>query len=242
MARLIKKKVTERSMIADFSLNIYRKSAFPGMEICYLLFTSNQVSQPQLTVRMEGEIHNPGDVEIFSEQELREQFPDCDTLIRRFPCQKIENWTLKLSCSGAATTIVGWSGEQAISLRHDKDLPPHHCLTLLEEVEERSYLRHPYPPEVVAGLRRGGRLLSDAVTVCDKLAAQEDLFREFCVGMQGEEFQFPEQGAVMAEGFTAKRLCESQALTPLAAYNYLLYLRESPQEALDKLKKGLRRK
>lgn len=44
------------------------------------------------------------------------------------------------------------------------------------------------------------------------------------------------------EGFTAKKLHEEYPLTVLGAYNYLVYLREEPKEALNNLNKGLPRR
>lgn len=44
------------------------------------------------------------------------------------------------------------------------------------------------------------------------------------------------------EGFTAKDLYENNPLSLVGAYNYLIYLREEPEEALAYLKQGLKRK
>lgn len=43
------------------------------------------------------------------------------------------------------------------------------------------------------------------------------------------------------QGYNAKILSEEFPLSILGAYNYLIYLREKPEEALEKLKKGLPR-
>ena len=44
------------------------------------------------------------------------------------------------------------------------------------------------------------------------------------------------------QGFTAQRLVDNYFLSPLGAYNYLIYLLEKPDEALEHLRKGLPRK
>ena len=44
---------------------------------------------------------------------------------------------------------------------------------------------------------------------------------------------------IIAEGFSAQQLHEQYPLSVLGAYNYLIYLREEPEEALGLLKKGL---
>lgn len=47
---------------------------------------------------------------------------------------------------------------------------------------------------------------------------------------------------VKVEGFSAQQLHETTDLTPLGAFNYLIYLKRKPTEALEMLKKGLPRK
>lgn len=44
---------------------------------------------------------------------------------------------------------------------------------------------------------------------------------------------------ISIEGFTARELHEKYPLSVLGAYNYLIYLREEPEEALAFLQKGL---
>ena len=44
---------------------------------------------------------------------------------------------------------------------------------------------------------------------------------------------------VKVEGFTAKELASNYPLSVVGAYNYLIYLREKPIEALNNLAKGL---
>lgn len=47
---------------------------------------------------------------------------------------------------------------------------------------------------------------------------------------------------LIVEGFTAKKLLENYPLSVLGAYNYLIYLKEEPKDALDNLRKGLPRR
>ena len=48
--------------------------------------------------------------------------------------------------------------------------------------------------------------------------------------------------AIAIEGFTAEKLNSDFPLSVIGAYNFLIYLRENPKEALEDLKKGLPRK
>jgi hypothetical protein len=71
----------------------------------------------------------------------------------------------------------------------------------------------------------------------EKLSKYEDIRNEFYYYVMNEEF--PKEQAISVEGYTAENLCETTRLNPLGAYNYLIYLREEPEEALEELKKGL---
>lgn len=46
---------------------------------------------------------------------------------------------------------------------------------------------------------------------------------------------------VVVEGFSAEKLYNQYPLSVVGAYNYLIYLREEPEEALDMLDRGLPR-
>ncbi len=47
---------------------------------------------------------------------------------------------------------------------------------------------------------------------------------------------------MMVKNYSAKTLFDNYNLSPLGAYNYLIYLREEPEEAIACLKKGLPRR
>jgi ADP-ribosyl-[dinitrogen reductase] hydrolase len=51
-----------------------------------------------------------------------------------------------------------------------------------------------------------------------------------------------DSNCIEVEGYSANKLLNTTYLEPIGAYNYLVYLRRKPREALDKLKKGLPRK
>lgn len=75
--------------------------------------------------------------------------------------------------------------------------------------------------------------------VVDKLETYDDIFSEFYRYVLYEAM--PVDGALVSvKGFTAPVLCENYMLTPLGAYNYLIYLRECPRDAMRDLKKLVR--
>ena len=49
----------------------------------------------------------------------------------------------------------------------------------------------------------------------------------------------PEKYCYNIEGYSAEKIYNETKLTPLGAYNYLIYLRDNPDEALANLKAGL---
>ena len=72
-----------------------------------------------------------------------------------------------------------------------------------------------------------------------KLERHKDIYLEFAEYVANDAF--PQAGLSVA-GYTAAFLNQNYPLSPLGAYNYLIYLREMPQKALEDLKAGLPRK
>ena len=71
-----------------------------------------------------------------------------------------------------------------------------------------------------------------------ELVRYSDIYEEFINYILSGE-QFNETVPLEVEGYTAKQLTNETILTPLGAFNYLVYLREEPKEALADLKKKL---
>lgn len=71
----------------------------------------------------------------------------------------------------------------------------------------------------------------------EKLLKHPDILNEFAFYIQ--EGRFKECYPITAQGYSARNLNESTKLTVLGAYNFLIYLREFPAEAVQRLKAGL---
>lgn len=67
-----------------------------------------------------------------------------------------------------------------------------------------------------------------------------DIEQEF-VDYIKNRWQDDTQHMIEVEGFDAKQLYERFSLSVLGAYNYLIFLREEPREALSFLREGLPR-
>lgn len=74
----------------------------------------------------------------------------------------------------------------------------------------------------------------------DKLHTQHDILNEFYFYVRNE--RFVTFSPITVEGISAQQLHKTTYLSPIGAYNYLIYLRESPMKALEDLKRGLPRK
>jgi histone deacetylase complex regulatory component SIN3 len=79
-----------------------------------------------------------------------------------------------------------------------------------------------------------------ALQIARKLERHPDILEEFIKWLQTK--QYPVHDAIRVEGYTAQTLSDSTYLHPVGSYNYLIYLREKPEEALCNLKQGLPRK
>lgn len=73
------------------------------------------------------------------------------------------------------------------------------------------------------------------------LNQQQEIAVEFVYYIEHGDF-IPEKYASIYSGYTAKRLKQEISLSELGAFNYMVYLKRKPEEALANLKKGLPRR
>ena len=115
-------------------------------------------------------------------------------------------------------------------------------LSLLSEVESSTYEYNAYDKHVLNMLETKFRMSEKrSVLAVQKLLAHKDIYDEFVLTATSGQYT-KESGAVSVEGYTAEALSSNYPLSMLGAYNYLIYLRESPKEALEDLKNGLPRR
>ncbi|MBN2928595.1 MAG: hypothetical protein ACLTS1_05445 [Coprococcus sp.] len=75
----------------------------------------------------------------------------------------------------------------------------------------------------------------------DKITCYRDICEESLYWINNQCF-VDDSRCLKIEGFSAKKLYKTTYLQPIGAYNYLVYLRNNPQAALENLKSGLPRK
>lgn len=99
-----------------------------------------------------------------------------------------------------------------------------------------------YEKKIIEFYKENSQLSEKRIEKCVKnLKIYSDLFSEM-VGYILDGKNFTNLSLIEVQGFTAKSLSENYPLTVVGAYNYLIYLREDPQSALNDLKNGLPRK
>lgn len=81
-----------------------------------------------------------------------------------------------------------------------------------------------------------------AKTMVDQLIPYADIFAEFFNYARVGKYCKKDKSKTEVCGYTAERLIAEYNLSPLGAYNFLVYLREDPEHALKDLKAGLSRK
>lgn len=81
---------------------------------------------------------------------------------------------------------------------------------------------------------------SKAKEVYEKFCEHFDILNEFYFCLKNKRLVtfYP----ITAKGVSAQQLVESYGLSLFGAYSFLIYLRESPEAALEDLRKGLPRK
>lgn len=81
-----------------------------------------------------------------------------------------------------------------------------------------------------------------ASSVLNQMVSYEDIFEEFFNYARIGKFCKMNKTQTQVCGYTAETLHRDYNLSPLEAYNYLVYLKKNPENALADLKAGLPRK
>lgn len=123
------------------------------------------------------------------------------------------------------------------------------------ETEAIEYVQQLFEKKVKAlegnsDIERAIRYIQDKYQYSEKRATlfakqiykHDEIFDEFFNYMRIGKFRKKDRTKVNVLGYTAEQLHDEYGLSPLGAYNYLIYLIEEPKEAMEDLKKGLPRK
>ena len=179
---------------------------------------------------------------LISGEEFCKKIISVEQLCHRFDDERIKDWTIKCVIEGIDAELSGTVYGLRIGVSYNSSCKVN-FLKYLSNVENETYFYTKYDFEIINKLKKWfGLNQKNAVITLIKFDKHSDIAGEFYEGMKGNTFCFNDNKPIEVEGYTAKSIFDNYPLSELGAYNYLIYLRETPQEALLDLKKGLPRK
>lgn len=214
-----------------------------GLIISYVLATSK--SSKLISLELIAKHEEIGVIEKwynrFCQESFANTFHGLKDFLEAYDYNDFGMWIAKVLYKGVEVTISGDRDNTELGVSYPKEIKLN-LLPLLSEVESSTYQYNDYDKSVLNMLKTKYNLSEKrAVLTIQKLLKHKDIYDEFVsVSMSGNYTD--EASAVSAEGYTAQALESNYPLSLLGAYNYLIYLRESPEEAIDDLKKGLPRR
>lgn len=241
--------LTERTMgyqsfIERYDLNgaLAGQDIALGVLLCWLLATAPETTFQRLFAQGKSDLGVPHEVLRIDSRQGGELLSHADALGAAFRRGEITEWDLSCIYAGAELEISGTTYGSVLGVSCPLTTPVN-VLPLLSSVEARTYEFHSLGKGIVERMKEVCHLDQvRAVRALLKLRAFPDICAEFENGLKSTPFLFPRENAVTVCGYCAEELNRSYPLSVLGAYNYLIYLREHPEEAIADLKKGLPRK
>lgn len=227
----------------DLNDTFSEKQTNKGLVICYALSSCEKSELISLELRaIQEEVgvptkwHNK-----YSKESFKSVFSSLGSFLDHFDDETFGKWRINLCYQDVEIGISGSrsSTEIGLSYPQDKSL---NLLPLLSDIETGTYCYNNYDKEVLNMLKSEFRMTDKrSVLAIQKLQTYQEIYDEFALVATTGKY-VDESSAITVEGFTAEKLNTDYPLSLLGAYNYLVYLKEMPKEALEDLKKGLPRK
>ena len=216
-----------------------KKGVPVGVLILYVLVKKCDVVFHELTAEAEGELGEPHNILTVSDMEI---FSSLGELVNTFSSQELNIWELKCDYKDTDIYITGRTYGSILSIRSPLSSNLN-FLPLMSDMETATYSYHDYDPATIEAIKNKFNM-NQKVTIQTliEMEKQKDVFDEFMDCIRKDSFVFPDRDAVSVEGFTAQFLHENYPLSEIGAYNYLIYLRNNPEQAKKDLKNGLPRK
>lgn len=216
-----------------------KKGVSSGTLILYVLVKDCDTKFESLSAEAEGELREEHNILNVSDPDF---FSSVNNISHIFETQELRVWELTCNYKGVKIHITGRTHGSILSIRSplSSDI---NFLPLMIEAETATYSYHDYDPATIEAIKKKFKI-NQKVTIqtLTEMEKYRDIFDEFMNGMSGDSFIFPDTNAVSVEGFTAQYLHENYPLSEIGAYNYLIYLRNDPEQAKKDLKNGLPRK
>lgn len=210
-----------------------------GVLLLYVLVRDSDIKFRSLSAEAEGELGEPHNLLNVNDLKL---FSSPKKLADAFIVQDLFIWELTASYDNIEIFISGRTYGTVLSVRSPLNKKVN-VLPLMNHIENCTYNYNGYDISVIERIKKRFNM-NQKITIQTimKMEKHEDIFQEFIQGIYENPFGFPNSSAVSVEGYTAKQLFDNYPLSELGAYNYLIYLRETPKDALSDLRKGLPRK
>lgn len=231
------------SFVEQYELNdmlLARSDFMPGSLIVYLLSSARNVKLLSFYFSEETEIGGQRQVITGEGSDFCKQFQTIESFMRNMTSANISEWELNFLYQNQEVVATGriWSTIVGISYSATSKS---NLIPLLYSVEEKSYEYHTFDKQIVRCVMERFELkVKAAIKALLKLSKYTDIYSEFTDVIKCGKWM-NKHTAISVEGFTAEQLNSSYPLSLLGAYNYLIFLRESPNEALEALRKGLPR-
>lgn len=214
-----------------------------GLVICYALATSKAIRL--ISLELEGGEEEVGASDLWHRrydlEEFRRVQPSLEHFLWTFDFDECHRWTLVADCQNAELIVDGTKDSTLVGASYPLNTKLN-LLRLFSDIETESYHWNDCDPDLMKHLRENYHFTEKrAVQAILKLQRHPDLLAEFKSAAASGGFP-PDEQAIHVEGFTARELNERFPLSQLGAYNYLIYLRERPKDALEDLRKGLPRR
>ena len=230
--------VIERYQLND--LCCADQSIPPGLMISYLLTICDYVVLCCFQMEGSAEGGNVKESEKIDTSGYKEDFSDIYDFVRNYDVESLKVWNLDCMYRDLKIRISGTVETSDVSITYDRRGSVN-MIPLLAWVEDASWKYHGMDQSLLSRMEKEYHISeAAAVRALLKLRLHPDIYREFVDGLSTEIFCFP-INPVREEGYTARDLAFHYPLSILGAYNYLIYLRTNPTQALEDLKNGLPR-
>ena len=219
------------------------KTGLPiGVLLLYILFKRGDLKFIGMTVEGESEAGEEHDIVHVEKEEEALVFKSEESIAGVFLQKELQIWEIKVQYQNVDISVTGRTYGTVLSIRTPLTSRLN-LIPLMSALEQETYEYHDYDQQMIDQMKLKFDLNQKAaVQSVMELKKYPDIWEEFEYGFRSNPFEFPQKNAVTVEGCSAEMLHRDYPLSELGAYNYLIYLRNDPKNALQDLKQGLPRK
>lgn len=213
-----------------------------GLIICYTLAMYKNLTLVSLELKAKHEENGVPEAwfDKYSYASFVNEFHDLKKFLDCYDRDDFGSWTANVIYRHAEVLIIGDKKSTEVRVSYSKDRILN-IFSLLSEIEQSTFKFNNYDSNILNILKNRYNMSEKraALTIHDFIE-YEDIYKEFTTVITSGRYAEP-SSAVNIEGYTAELLVFKYPLSLVGAYDYLIYLRESPEKALKELKKSLPR-